>query len=205
MNGDAVTQPLELEYRTASNIEVRHAERIIDMIAAPYGEKAEVFLRRQQKWIIEEFAPGAFTGVTGTPQVNRSHDTERPVGRVVKFHPGDPRGLRTEIRVAKTTEGNDILELADEGLLSASVAFTIPAGGEQWAADRRSRVVTKAAVEHIALTGDPAYVGAQVLAVRSATGDFVPGVLEDTGRSSTPNLDRILLERRAAAAGLTLS
>lgn len=189
---------IDIEYRTATALEVRHPERVIDLIAVPYGEKAEVFLRRLQKWVIEQFAPGAFNGVSGSVLVNRAHDMERPVGRVIKFHPGDPRGLRTEIRVARTSEGNDILELADEGLLSPSVGFTIPPGGEQWSADRRSRTVTKAAVEHIALTGDPAYTGAQVLDVR-----HVGPVLEHTV-VSTPNLDRIRLEVLAASAGMEL-
>jgi len=186
----------EIEYRSASAIEVRHAQRIIDMIAAPYGEKAEVFMRRLQKWIVEEFAPGAFNGVSGEVLVNRAHDVERPVGRVVKFYPGDPRGLRTEIRVARTSEGDDILELADDGLLSASVGFSVPAGGDRWSTDRRSRTVTKAAVEHIALTGDPAYRGAQVLDVRTADGK--------PERGSTPNLDRLRLESLAERAGFDL-
>ena len=199
-----MTQQIDVEYRTASHVEVRHAERVIDMIAVPYNEKAEVFLPRQGKWVTEDFAPGSFTGVTGTPQVNRAHDTERPIGKVLKFHPGDPRGLRTEIRVARTSEGNDILELAEDNLLFASVGFTIPPGGERWSADRRSRTVTKAQVEHIAMTGDPAYLGAQVLSVRSAgVGEILPGVLEEF-RAPTPNLDRIRLERMAAAAGLSL-
>lgn len=184
----------DIEYRKASTLEVRHAQRIIDLIAVPYGEKAEVFLRRQQRWIIEEFDPGAFNGVSGSVLVNRAHDPERPVGRVVKFHPGDPRGLRTEIRVARTAEGDDILELADDGLLSSSVGFMVPAGGEQWSSDRRSRKVTSAIVEHIALTGDPAYKGAQVLDVRTAP--------EAPVRTATPNLDRIRLERLAEAAGM---
>ena len=39
-----MTQQIDVEYRTASHVEVRHAERVIDMIAVPYNEKAEVFL-----------------------------------------------------------------------------------------------------------------------------------------------------------------
>ena len=76
---------------------------------------------------------------------------------------------------------------------SPRLGFTIPPGGERWSADRRSRTVTKAQVEHIAMTGDPAYLGAQVLAVRSAFG--ATGILESVGddtRAPTPNLDRIL-------------
>jgi HK97 family phage prohead protease len=189
----------EIEYRTASIIDVRHAQRIIDLIAVPYNEKAEVFLRRQQRWVIEEFDPGAFAGVSGNVLVNRAHDMERPVGRVVKFHPGDPRGLRTELRIARTTEGDDILELADDRLLAASPGFSVPAGGEQWSTDRRSRKVLKAVVEHIALTGDPAYKGAQVLDVRATPRDVNSRIT-----IPTPNLDRIRLEMLAEQSGFDL-
>ena len=186
-----------IEYRNATHIEVRHAQRIIDMIAVPYGEKAEVFHQRSRRWITEEFDPGAFNGVTGDVLVNRSHDPERPVGRVTKFHPGDPRGLRTEIRVARTSEGDDILELADEGLLCASPGFSIPAGGERWSVDKLFRRVMKAVMHHIALTGDPAYKGAQVLDVRTGDGQR-PMV-------ATPNLDRIRLMMLADRAGFDLT
>lgn len=191
----------ELEFRQATHLEVRHPERIIDMIAAPYNEPTEVFLHRQNRWVTEEFDPQAFTGVTGDVTVNRAHDLERPLGRVVKFHPGDARGLRTELRISKTSEGDDILELANDGLLSASVGFGIHPGGEQWNQDRSARRILKAFLGHIGLTGDPAYTGAKVLAVRSAA-----GVIEDPEPvvSRTPNLDRILLERRARAAGMTM-
>lgn len=191
----------EMEYRTATHVEVRHAERIIDVIAAPYNEPTQVFRRRLGKWVEEQFAPGAFAGVTGDVLVNRAHDLERPVGRVVKFHPGDQRGLRTEIRVSRTSEGNDILELAEDGLLSASVGFSIPAGGEQWADNRTKVTVTRATLGHIGLTGDPAYTGAKVLAVRSAAGD---GPATPPVRVSTPNLDRVRLEIAAERIGLSV-
>lgn len=194
---------LDIEYRTASTLDVHHPERVVEMIAAPYNEPTEVFRRRLGRWVTEQFAPTAFAGVTGDVFVNRAHDTERPVGRVVKFHPNDPRGLLTEIRVSKTTEGDDLLELAADGLLSASVGFTIPPGGEEWAESRSKVTITRAALQHIAMTGDPAYTGAKVLAVRSATlADEPP---EPVTASRTPNLDRILLERRLVATGWSLN
>lgn len=194
----------EIEYRTVDRVEVRHAERIIEVIAAPYGESTRVFLRRQGKWATESFSPTAFAGVAGEVFVNRAHDTERPVGRVIKFHPSDPRGLRTELRISKTSEGNDVLELADDGLLSASVGFSIPDGGERWNAARTERTITKAKLEHIALTGDPAYTGAKVLAVRSALDQ--PGELLDAGAyPDTPRLDQQKLEWRLQKQALGLS
>lgn len=187
---------LELEYRTAgATLDVRHPERVIDIIAVPYDEEVRVV--HGGRWIIETVAPGSFAGVDGDVLVNRSHDRERPLGRVVKFHPGDPRGLRTELRIAKTSDGNDILELASEGLLGASVGFAPLPGGEAYSPDRQRRRITKAFLGHVALTGDPAYLGARVLAVR--TTPEAP-----TSRVSTPILDRILLERRLEAVGMTL-
>lgn len=187
----------QLEYRVATPVGVRHLERVIDLIACPYNETARVFRRRQARWVDEEFDRGAFAGVSGDVFVNRAHDVERPLGRVIRFHPGDERGLRTELRIAKTAEGDDVLELADEGLLSASVGFAIPAGGERWSEDRSRVKVTKALLEHIAMTADPAYTQARVLAVRSNADGAAPSV-----RVATPNLDRLRLEMAAERLGL---
>lgn len=187
----------ELQYRKAgTTLEVRHPERVIDLIAVPYDEEAVVVIGGRT--VRERVAAGAFTGVTGDVVVNRAHDRERPLGRVVKFHPGDPRGLRTELRIVRTTEGDDVLALADDGLLSASIGFAPLPGGERWSVDRSSVTVTRARLGHIALTGDPAYPGARVLAVRSS------GLGEGAARVPTPVLDRILLERRLEAVGMTL-
>ena len=182
-----------IEYRTASTLEVRHAQRTIDLIAVPYGETVEV--QRRGKWVTESFDPEAFTGVSGHITVNRAHDLERPLGRVDKLHPSDPRGLRSELRISRTAEGDDVLELAEDGLLSASVGF-VPLT-ERWSPDRSAVTVTKARLAHIALTGDPAYTGARVLAVRSAQETAVQ-------RPLTPNLDRIRLEVLAERAGMGL-
>ena len=185
-----------IEYRKASTLEVRHAQRTIELIAAPYDEETEVEYRG--RWITESFDREAFAGVHGEVTVNRAHDLESPLGRVTALHPKDPRGLRAEMRISRTAAGNDMLELADDGLLSASVAFSVFAGGEQWSPDRRSRKVTRAKLVHIALTGDPAYKGAKVLAVRTAA----PG--GPVVRTATPNLDRIRLELMAERAGIDL-
>jgi HK97 family phage prohead protease len=187
---------IDIEYRTASQLEVRHAQRTIDLIAVPYDEPTEVL--RRGRWVTESFAPDAFGGVSGDVTVNRAHDLEAPLGRVVAFHPKDPRGLRTELRISRTSAGDDVLELAADGLLSASVGFAPLPGGEDWSPDRRTVRVTRARLAHIGLTGDPAYQGAKVLAVRTAPDDT-------PARVPTPILDRIRLEVLAAKAGVDLS
>lgn len=190
MNADTIGP---IEYRTATTLEVRHNQRTIDMIAVPYNEQTEVL--RRGRWVTESFDPQAFAGVDGDVTVNRAHDIERPLGRVTAFHPKDVRGLRVELRVARTRDGDEVLELADEGLLSPSVGFGTLPGGELWSADRRTLKITRAKLHHIGLTGDPAYQGAKVLAVRSAD--------EPIPRLPTPNLDRLRLEILVERAGLT--
>ena len=133
----------------------------------PYNEPTEVVIRG--RWVTETIAPSAFTGVHGDVTVNRAHDREQPLGKVIALHPEDPRGrARAELRISRTVAGDDMLELAADGLMAASVGYEVLAGGEQWSIDQRSRTVTRARLDHIGLTGDPAYKGAKVLAVRSS-------------------------------------
>jgi HK97 family phage prohead protease len=180
----------ELEYRTAATLDVRHPERVIDLIAVPYDEDCRVMHRG--RLIVESIAPGSFAGVNRGPiTVNREHDRTRPVGRTIKVHPNDPRGLRLELRIAKTPSGDECLELADEELLGASVGFAPNPGGESYSEGGMRRRITSAFVDHVAMTGDRAYDGAKVLAVRSSSLD-VPTI----ERVPTPLLDAILAERR---------
>jgi len=177
----------EVEVRTAAQVEVRFAERMIEVIAVPYEETTKVLYR--DRLIDETVARGAFEGVQMRAKgwkVNRAHDRERPIGYVHKFKPRDERGLVTEIGPIKNTrDGDDALELAADGLLGASIGFAVlHPDDEEWSVDRRSRRVNKAWLDHIALTGDPAYPGAKVLAVRHAEPAPAP--------VSTPNLDQVL-------------
>jgi HK97 family phage prohead protease len=183
-----------VEYRTAATVEVRHAQRIIELIAVPYNETTRVL--RRDRWVTESVDPQAFHGLRGERlTVNRAHDPENPLGFVSAFHPNDPRGLRAELKISNTTAGTDVLELAADGLLSSSIGFQ-PLG-EEWSTDRTTVKVTRAKLVHIALTGDPAYKGAKVLAVRTDDGPPV--------RVPTPNRDRIRLWMLADAAGIDLS
>jgi HK97 family phage prohead protease len=187
-----------VEMRRAETLDVHYPERVIELLAVPYDEDAEVVIRGRP--MIESVAPSAFAGVKGDVTVRRIHDAERPLGRVIRFHPGDARGLRTELRIAKTAEGDDVLALADEGLLSASVGFVVLPGGEVVSPDRRKRRIVKARLDHIGMTGDPAYAGARVLAVRQRDAELGAS----SSSSSTPLLDQIRLELRAEAAGIAL-
>jgi len=193
-----MTDVIELEYRTAATLDVRFPERVLDLIAVPYDEDCQVLHRG--RYITESFAPGTFAGVDRGPvHVNRAHDRERPVGRAISMHPNDPRGLRMELRIAKTASGDEVLELAADDLLGASIGFAPIDGGETYSDGGRRRRITKAYVDHVAMTGDRAYDGAKVLAVRNVDRDMTP-----TERLETPRLDSILSARRLTQYGVDL-
>ena len=182
---------MDIEYRTAATLEVRHVQRTIDLIAVPYNESTDVL--RRGRWVSESVDPGARSpGCTATsPSTGPTTSRRRSAGSCVPSE--GPRGLRAELRISRTAAGDDVLELAADGLLSPSIGFQPLA--EDWNHDRPRLKVTRAKLVHIALTGDPAYKGAKVLAVRSQSG-------EEPERTATPNLDRIRLEMLAARSGV---
>lgn len=189
-----------LEYRRAGALEVRHPDRTIELVAVPYDE--ETLVPWRGRMIREAVAPGAFAGVerrANRVKVNRAHDVEEVLGRALALYPNRPEGLVAELRISRGPKGDEVLELASDGALDASVGFAPMPGGEQWAPDRSARRITRAYLGHIALTADPAYDGARVLAVRSAPASYT---LPAAARVPTPNLDRILTERRARESGL---
>jgi HK97 family phage prohead protease len=198
---DALRRPLL--YRTAGPMTVDYPERIIEMIAVPYDE--ETIVRDRGRMVRESVAPGAFAGVerrANRVKVNLAHNVEAVVGRAMALHPDRPEGLVAELRISRTPRGDDMLALAADGAIDASVGFAPMPGGEQWNGDRSARRITRAYLGHIALTGDPAYQGANVLAVRQASAPAPD--LPASARVPTPNLDRVLLERAMRNAGLAL-
>ena len=182
--------PGELRWRTAQQLNVSFPQRSIELVVMPYEQEALV--PYGAKLVTEVIARGAFDGIERRPnriRVNRDHDVTRTVGRAVALHPSREEGLVADIRVARTELGDETLALADEGCLDASAGFLPMPGGEQWL--ERSRVrIRKAWLGHIAMTPDPAYANANVLAVRNAAQNV---------QIPTPNLDTVrawLLEDR---------
>ena len=80
--------------------------------------------------------------------------------------------------MSNTDLGTESLQLAADGVLRASVAFS--ARSQDMAVKDGVRSIYRAFLTHVALTPEPAYAGADVIDVR--TGDAI----EDP---STPNLD----------------
>jgi HK97 family phage prohead protease len=174
----------ELRIRAATQLGVDFPQRVVELIVMPYDTEALVD-QPYGRLVHESVAPGAFDGVEKRPnrvRVNRDHLLQRTVGKALSLHPDRPEGLVARIRIARTDLGDETLALADEGCLDASAAFLPMQGGEEWNRTMDRVRLTKLWLGHIAMTPDPAYETANVLAVRAAPRAAAVG---------TPNLDAL--------------
>lgn len=181
----------ELEYRDVKVTGVSFPDRTIELIVMPY--ESEALVSYQGRMVTEVVSAGAFDGIerrANRIRVNRDHDVTRTVGRAVALHPSREEGLVAELRIAQTQLGDETLALADEEILDASAGFVPMPGGQQWEGRNRRRL-TKVWLGHIAMTPDPAYDRARVLAVRAA------GLPEPARGVLTPRLDGLLADIRA--------
>jgi HK97 family phage prohead protease len=181
-------QPVgELEFRAATQIGVDFPKRIIELVVMPY--ETEALVEHQGRMVREVISRGAFDGIerrANRIRVNRDHDVTRTVGRAVALHPSREEGLVAEIKIAQTALGDETLTLADEEILDASAGFLPMPDGESWP-ERNLRRVSRAWLGHIAMTPDPAYETANVLAVRTAR--------LAAGAAATPNRDLLRLRQ----------
>lgn len=155
----------QVEIRNASLGGIDFAERVIEVIAVPYDQEAVVDYRGET--VRESFAPNAFDGIdTRNDHVtaNREHDYSRTFGKVVEWRSGDPRGLIARIKVSDTALGDETLRLAADGVLKPSVGFV--ARPRDSILRNGLRRVVRAFMDHLSLVPNPAYMGADVLAVR---------------------------------------
>jgi HK97 family phage prohead protease len=182
---EAVARPEgEWWQRTAVVAGVNAAKRTIDLVVIPY--ETPTLVAYQQRMVFETIARGAFDGIerrANRVRVNRDHMLARTVGRAVAFHPSREEGLVGEVRIARTDLGDETLALAAEDCLGASAGFLPMDDGMAWQG-RDRYTITKAWLRHIALTPEPAYDDARVLAIRTAEQQRA-----QVPASSTPNLD----------------
>ena len=187
----------ELEYRTAEHgveiVDVSFPKRTVELIVMPYEQEAQVAYRGRM--IKEICSRGAYDGIeerNGEIKVNLHHDVRETCGRAVRFHPSRQEGLVAELYISKADPGEKALTMADEGLLDASAGFCLLfdkrtgkpyPDAERWETRDRRRL-NKLWLGHIALTPEPAYAGAEVLSVRSASAAVV-----------RPNIERLELEQ----------
>ena len=166
-------------------IQVRDlAKRELDVRLLPWGKVI------QTRTGTEEFRRGAFDGTDASKVLlmGLEHEvhlgvgsggepkmTRHPVGKGIAYS-DQPDGAHMTFRVAKTQRGDEVLSLAEEGIVTGvSPEFVPVAGGSiiERRDGRRHEIYTKAELRGASTTYRPAYgEQAAVLAVRSqAEGD----------------------------------
>jgi phage head maturation protease len=135
----------------------------------PWGVEAQVYDRG--RLVVETFTRGALAGADpGRIPLTATHPRDAgtlPIGRTLSI---DDRADAAwgEWLVSDTMIGNEVLALARDGVpLGLSIGFAEVAGGSRWSADRKRVTRTRAALDHIAVVRQAAYVGAGVMGVRS--------------------------------------
>lgn len=156
---------------------VDFGQRIITVLAVPYEQPTLVPYR--QEVYSEVFSRSAFNGIESQnrkipataaleiPAAN--HAGGRLVGRVIKSDPYGADGLISEIKISRTPQGDDTLELASDEALWPSIGFMVknPKFDEELDRYKKTRRVNRAFLDHLAFVGQPAYDGAKILAMRS--------------------------------------
>jgi HK97 family phage prohead protease len=138
----------------------------------PWGVEARVLDRGRQ--VVETFERGALADVQpGRVPLTATHPRDAgtlPIGVTVELR-DEADALHGAWRVSKTALGDEVLELARDGVpLGLSVGFLEVPGGSRWSPDRRRVTRTRAALDHVAVVRVPAYAGAGVQGVRAAHG-----------------------------------
>lgn len=172
--------------------DVDFKQRVIDIVAVPWEQEGKVFWRGE--FWSEVFERGAFDGVVGAAgkiRVNREHRKGDTVGKAIGFDPNHERGLLTRLKIVQGAKGDETLYLAQEDMISASIGYLASKLGHDVVINRdtKSRRVRHAFLDHIALVEDPAFKGAEVLAVR---GDGMGGGVTEGPLPDTPALDEVL-------------
>lgn len=186
-------------YRAAGEITaVSFPDRTIEVIAHPYNQAAVGVPWFDGRIVTEVCKPGAYSGIQRRAEriwVCRDHVRERTVGKTRALHPERPEGLIATLVLSRTALAEETLELAADGVLHASVGYKPLPGGEEWSRDRRQVTLTRCWLQHIALTPEPAYEGADVLSVRhddDLVARLAAVVHPPPPPPSTPHLDEVL-------------
>ena len=167
---------LERAYETTLHVRDGDA-RVLFGALLPWGTEAQV--QDRGRLVVESFQRGALEGTDpGRVPLTARHPRDGetlPIGVTVELR-DETDALHGAWRVSATTLGDEVLELARDGVpLGLSVGFIEVPGGSRWLT--RDRVVrTRAALDHVAVVRQPAYRGAEVVGVRGARGGPAVGV-----------------------------
>jgi HK97 family phage prohead protease len=159
MSDEMIRYTAALQLRVADSDEPDSDKgRTLEGIAIRYNDPTEL-----SPGVIERVAPGAFEG---SEHVVLRDEHQRTIG-VIDWRDED-NALRITARVAKTSAGDEALELVRSGAYHAlSVGFLPKTGGTQIEEDG---MITRTAARlfECSLTGIPAYENSKILEVRKA-------------------------------------
>lgn len=151
----------KIEKRTSlEGVEVRAAEegkRTLVGYAAVFNSPADI-----GGYWIETIAPGAFTSsLGGDVRALVDHDTGRVVGRTKSGTlrlTEDAKGLRVEIDVPDTTNGNDLWVLVERGDISGmSFGFVVTKQSWDETADPAKRTIEEVELHEVSAVAFPAF------------------------------------------------
>lgn len=150
-----------IERRRAADISVAPGQRKLVGYAAVFGEETRI------SDFTEVIRPGAFAASLKGRDILAlvDHDPARLLARTKSGTlrlEEDSKGLRFELDLPDTTEGRDILTLAERGDIGGmSFGFTVTRSGERWAGKKRElRAVTLHEISVVHAW--PAYQGTSV-------------------------------------------
>jgi phage head maturation protease len=138
----------------------------------PWGVPAQVVDRG--RLVTETFERGALAGTDpGRIPLTATHPRDAgtlPIGVMVELEERAD-AAHGAWHVSDTMIGNEVLALARDGVpLGLSVGFAEIPGGSRWNPERTRVTRTRAALDHVAVVRQPAYVGAGVVGVRTSVG-----------------------------------
>jgi HK97 family phage prohead protease len=147
--------------------------RTIHGLAVPYNDRALIhdwdYTAKRELTYYEEFRLGSFArSISERAHKVRlmvQHDHRRlPIGRASELRE-EPDGLHASFDVARTSDGDDVLELVREGVVdSFSIGFR-PIR-ERWENDNKLRIHLEASLSEVSVVANPAYEGAKIAGVR---------------------------------------
>jgi HK97 family phage prohead protease len=188
-----------VEKRTFNLSELRAVDeanpRLLRGTAVVYEQPADM----GGEWA-EIISPGALTrSLASTRDIKARYEHEALLAsssnRTLVLKDG-PRGLGVEIDVAKTTTGDDVLELVGRGdIKGMSFGFIVPPGGSRWSRDsgKLTRTITDLDLHEVTVTDNPVYTGTTV-ALRSISAALLAEAKQQLDEITPPTAT--LAERR---------